>query len=48
MFYYPETITNYVRDSVGLKCMKVLDGDIGLSFFDFEMILARIAIEFGK
>lgn len=44
MFYYSETITNYVRDSISLKVIKTLDGDIGLSFFEFCMGIMRIAV----
>lgn len=28
--------------------MKVLDGDIGLTFFQFEILLCRIALQFAK
>ena len=48
IFYSPDTITTYVRDSINLKCIKVVEGDIGLTFLEFQMVMGRVAVEFAR
>jgi hypothetical protein len=48
MFYYSDTFNSYIRDHVFNDEIKLLEGDIGLTFLEFTMILARIATEIVK
>ena len=48
MFYYSETFNSYMRDHVFNDEIKLLEGDIGLTFLEFIMVLARIATEIAK
>lgn len=48
LFYSPENIISYSKESVSQKKMKLLDGDIGLSFFEFQMLLVRLSMDITK
>lgn len=44
LFYSPDNIMNYSKDAIFQKKMKLLDGDMGVSFLEFQMLLARLSI----
>ena len=48
MFYYSENFNNYMREHIFNEEIKLLEGDIGLSFLEFSMVLVRIATEVWK
>ena len=48
MFYYSETITNYMRDYVALPHIRILEGDVGLNFLEFQILFAKLATDFCK
>lgn len=48
MFYYSETFNNYMREHVFGKEIKLLDGDVGLTFLEFQMVICRVATEVSK
>ncbi len=48
MFYYSETITNYMRDYISLPNIRILEGDIGLNFLEFQILFAKLATDFCK
>lgn len=48
MFYYSETFNSYMREHIFNDEIKLLEGDIGLTFLEFSMIVARIATEVWK
>jgi hypothetical protein len=43
MFYTTETITNYSRDHINLSQIKLIEGDVGLNFFEFQLCFIKIA-----
>jgi hypothetical protein len=48
MFYYSDTFNTYMREYIGLDEIKLLEGDIGLTFFEMQMVLVRVATEMFK
>jgi hypothetical protein len=48
MFYYSETFNNYMREHIFSDEIKLLEGDIGLSFFEFQIMFVRLATEYCK
>lgn len=48
MFYTSETMSSYIRDCVYLPQIKLLEGDVGLTFFEFQVMFVKIATEFSK
>ena len=48
LFYSPEAIINYSKEAVNQKKIKLLDGDIGLTFFDFSVLLTRLSFDISK
>jgi hypothetical protein len=44
MFYTSETMNNYVRDHVNLPQIKLLEGDGGLTFFEFQVLFVKLAV----
>ena len=43
MFYYSETFNSYMREHITSQEIKLLDGDIGLTFLEFQMVMVRVA-----
>ena len=43
MFYYSETFNSYMREHIASQEIKLLDGDIGLTFLEFQMVMVRVA-----
>lgn len=48
MFYYSETFNSYMREHIFSEEIKLLEGDIGLTFLEFTMVMARVATEVVK
>ncbi len=48
MFYTSETITTYLRDHISSPQIKLLEGDVGFTFFEFQIFLIKVATEFSK
>ena len=48
MFYTAETMSSYIRDFVYLPQIKLLEGDVGLTFFEFQVLFVKLATEFSK
>lgn len=48
MFYTSETFTSYLRDHIHLPNIKLIEGDIGLSFFEMQILFIKLSTEFSK
>jgi len=48
MFYTSETIATYLRDHISSTQIKLLEGDVGFTFFEFQIFFIKIATEFSK
>lgn len=48
MFYTTDTIAVYVRDHIHLPRIKLMEGDVGLTFFEMQVFFIKLAIEFCK
>ena len=48
MFYTSETMTSYLRDNISSPQIKLLEGDVGFTFFEFQIFLIKVATEFSK
>lgn len=48
MFYTSETFTSYLRDHIHLPNIKLIEGDIGLTFFEMQILFIKLATEFSK
>ena len=48
MFYTSDTMTVYLRDYATLPQIKLLEGDGGLTFFEFQIFFIKLASEFCK
>ena len=41
-------MTSYLKDHINLPKIKLLDGDIGFTFFEFQIFFIKVATEFSK
>ena len=48
MFYTSETMASYVRDYIHMPTIRLLDGDLGLNFFEMQVFFVKLAVEFSK
>jgi hypothetical protein len=48
MFYTSETLAAYLRDHSHLPHIKLLEGDLGLTFFEMQILFVKLAAEFAK
>lgn len=48
MFYTSETMAAYVRDHIHLPTIRLLEGDVGLTFFEMQVFFVKLAVEFSK
>jgi len=48
MFYTSETMSSYIRDYVYQPQIKLMEGDVGLTFFEFQVLFVKLSIEFSK
>ena len=48
MFYTSETVNSYLRDYAYQPQIKLLEGDAGLTFFEFQILFMKLAIEYAR
>ena len=48
MFYSAETMSIYIRDYAHLPTIRLSEGDSGVTFLEFQLLMARIANELNK
>lgn len=48
IFYSAETAANYAKEYMNSNLIKLVEGDIGLSFYEFQLVMLRIAFELSK
>lgn len=48
MFYTAETMSSYIRDYVYQPQIKLMEGDVGLTFFEFQVLFVKLSTEFAK
>jgi|JI6StandDraft_1071083.scaffolds.fasta_scaffold41717_4 hypothetical protein len=48
IFYSPETAANYCKEYLASSSIKLIEGDIGLNFCEFQLVMLRIAFELSK
>jgi hypothetical protein len=48
IFYTSETVAAYLRDHIISPQIKLLEGDAGFTFFEFQIFLIKVATEFSK
>ena len=48
MFYYSETFNSYMREHIFSDEIKILEGDIGVTFLEFQLLIIRISTEYCK
>jgi hypothetical protein len=47
-FYTPDNFANYSKDIVNQKKIKLIEGDVGVSYFEMLIILLRLSIDVSK
>jgi len=41
-------MATYLRDHINLPQIKLLEGDVGFTFFEFQIFFIKVAAEFSK
>jgi hypothetical protein len=48
IFYSAETAANYGKEYMTTNHIKIIEGDIGLSFYEFQLVMMKISFEMSK
>jgi hypothetical protein len=48
IFYSAETAANYAKEYMTTNHIKIIEGDLGLSFYEFQLVMLRICFEISK
>jgi hypothetical protein len=48
IFYSVETASSYTKESLTSNLIRLVDGDIGMNFHEFQLVMLRLCFEVSK